>query len=190
MSKAFWAFSLRFYQLPGVAESCIELQDRHGADVNLVLFALWAAASGHRLDAEALAAADHAAVQWRETVTQPLRAARRALKATPDRFDESEVTALRGQVMVAELESERLQQGAMARDLTLDAHGASVEAAQQNLSLYEALLGKQFESGPIERLLQAFVVQSSRPACDSDSASTNASVTGSAGVCGRYVFAI
>ncbi len=80
MNEAFWTFSLRFYQLPGVAESCIELQDRHGADVNLVLFALWAAASGHQLDAEAIAAADRAARQWRETVTQPLRAARRALK--------------------------------------------------------------------------------------------------------------
>ena len=171
MSEAFWIFSLRFYELPGVAESCIELQDRHGADVNMVLFALWAAASGHQLDAEAIATADRAARQWRETVTQPLRAARRALKTRPDRFDESEVTALRRQVMAAELESERLQQGAMARDLTLDARGASLAAAQGNLSRYEALLGKPFEPGPIERLLQAFVAQSNRPACDGDSAS-------------------
>jgi uncharacterized protein (TIGR02444 family) len=174
MSDAFWVFSLRFYQLPGVAESCIELQDRHGADVNLVLFALWAADSGHQLDAEAITAADRAARQWRETVTQPLRAARRALKTGSDRFDESEVRALRRQVMAAELESERLQQGAMARDLTFDARGASPAAAQRNLNRYEALLGKPFEPGPIERLLQAFVVQSNRPACDSDSASANA----------------
>lgn len=164
MNEAFWTFSLRFYQLPGVAESCIELQDRHGADVNLVLFALWAAASGHQLDAEAIAAVDRAARQWRETVTQPLRAARRALKTRPDRVDESEVTALRRQVMAAELESERLQQGAMAHDLTLDARGASVEAAQRNLRRYEALLGEPFEPGPKERLLQAFVELSNRPA--------------------------
>jgi uncharacterized protein (TIGR02444 family) len=174
MTEAFWAFSLRFYQLPGVAESCIALQDRHGADVNLVLFALWAAASGHRLDAEPIAAADRAARQWRETVTRPLRAARRALKTGPDGFGESEVSALRRQVIAAELESERLQQGAMARDLTLDAHGASLAAAQRNLSRYEALLGKPFEPGPIERLLQAFAAQSNRPACEGDSASTNA----------------
>ena len=58
--------------------------------------------------------------------------------------------------MAAELESERLQQGAMARDLTLDARGASLTAAQRNLSLYQALLGKTLEPGPIERLLQAF----------------------------------
>jgi uncharacterized protein (TIGR02444 family) len=170
VSEAFWTFSLRFYQLPGVAESCIELQDRHGADVNLVLFALWAAASGHQLDAEAIAAADRAARQWRETVTQPLRAARRALKTRPDRFDESDLTALRQQVMAAELEAERLQQGAMARDLTLEARGASLAAAQRNLRRYEALLGKPFEAGPIERLLQAFVAQADRDACDGDSA--------------------
>jgi uncharacterized protein (TIGR02444 family) len=174
MSETFWIFSLRFYQLPGVAESCIELQDRHGADVNLVLFALWAADSGHQLDAEAIAVADRATRQWRETVTQPLRAARRALKTWPDGFNESEVSVLRRQVMAAELESERLQQGAMARELTLDARGASLAAAQRNLSRYEALLGKPFEAGPIERLLQEFVAQSNRHESDGDGASANA----------------
>jgi uncharacterized protein (TIGR02444 family) len=172
MTEAFWTFSLRFYQRPGVAETCIELQDRHGADVNLLLFALWAAASGHQLDAEAIAAADRTARQWRQTVTQPLRAARRALKTGPDHFDASDVAALRRQVMAAELESERLQQAAMARDVTLDARGASLAAAQWNLSRYATLLGKPFEPGPIERLLQAFVAQSNQPAPDGDPVGT------------------
>ncbi len=163
MSEAFWTFSLRFYQLPGVAESCLDLQDRHGADVNLVLFALWAASRGHQLDAAAIAAADLVARQWREAVTQPLRAARRALKTRWDGFDDAAVAALRQQVLAAELESERLQQSAMAIGLTADAHSASLAAAGQNLSRYEALLGKPFGPGPIETLLEAFVAQFGRP---------------------------
>jgi len=168
MSEAFWDFSLRFYQVPGVAESCLDLQDRDGADVNLVLFALWAASNGHQLDAAAIAAADLVARQWRETVTRPLRAARRVLKTTLEGFDDTEVAALRQQVMAAELESERLQQGTMARGLTLDTHGASLAAARKNLSRYETLLGKPFGPGPIERLLAAFVTQYDRPVCNGD----------------------
>ena len=37
----FWRFSLQLYRLPGVAEACIELQEKCGADVNLLLFLLW-----------------------------------------------------------------------------------------------------------------------------------------------------
>ncbi len=171
MSEAFWNFSLRFYQLPGVAESCLDLQDRHGVDVNLLLFALWAASNGHQLDAATIAAADRVAAQWRDAVTQPLRSARRALKTGPEGFDDMEVAALRAQVMAAELESERLQQGAMARGVMLDARGASLAAARQNLSRYETLLGKRLGPGPIERLLEAFVAQCNRPVHDGDVAS-------------------
>ena len=36
-----WEFSLDFYARPGVSAALIELQDRAGLDVNLILFALW-----------------------------------------------------------------------------------------------------------------------------------------------------
>ena len=39
----FWQFSLRFYRMPQVADACIELQERAGVDVNLLLFLLWQA---------------------------------------------------------------------------------------------------------------------------------------------------
>jgi len=168
VSEAFWDFSLRFYRLPGVAESCLELQDRHGADVNLLLFALWAASNGHLLDAAAIAAAHRTAAQWRETVTRPLRAARRALKTSLEGFDDAKVAALRRQVMAAELESERLQQDAMARGLAFNANSAPLAAARQNLSRYEILIGRPLGTGPIERLLEAFVAQYDRPVCGED----------------------
>ena len=57
----FWAFSLDVYGRPGVAPACLALQDRHGLDVNLLLFCCWAASQGVTLDQRTLAAAEEAA---------------------------------------------------------------------------------------------------------------------------------
>ena len=43
----FWDFSLAVYGRPGVAPACLALQQRHGADVNLLLFCAWFGAA-HR----------------------------------------------------------------------------------------------------------------------------------------------
>jgi uncharacterized protein (TIGR02444 family) len=156
MSEAFWTFSCHFYQNQRVAASCLELQDRHGADVNLVLFALWAASRGRQLDAAAIAEADRVARPWREAITQPLRAARRAMKPPPDGFDAVGVETLRQQVLAAELAAERLQQAAMARGQPPDAGSPSLAAACDNLRRYEAVLGKPLGAGPIAILRDAF----------------------------------
>lgn len=156
MSETFWSFSCRFYQLPGVAAACLALQDENGADVNLLLFALWAAARGRRLEESELAAAERIARPWRENVTENLRTARRAMKAPPAGYDAMGVEALRRKVLEDELEAERLQQEAMAAGLGGDAGTAMVEAAQGNLRGYQAMLGRTLGAGPLERLMEAF----------------------------------
>src|SRR5471032_958989 len=76
-----WAFSLEFYARPGIAETCLRLQDAHGLDVNLLLLCCWLGSSGRgRLSEADLAAAEARAAQWRQAVIVPLRAIRRALK--------------------------------------------------------------------------------------------------------------
>jgi uncharacterized protein (TIGR02444 family) len=78
---AFWRFSLVFYGRPGVSPACIALQDRHGCDVNIVLFACWVGLTGRgRLGAAELVRAQAASEPWRRGVIEPLRQARRALK--------------------------------------------------------------------------------------------------------------
>ncbi len=42
----FWDFSLRVYGNDGVPAACIALQERHGIDVNLMLFSAWIGESG------------------------------------------------------------------------------------------------------------------------------------------------
>ncbi len=98
-AAAFWRWSLASY--PKVEQTLLVLQDRYGADVNLVLFCAWIG----RLTPEALEAAEAVARPWREDVVEPLRRLRRQLKQRP------EAAGLREQVKAAELEAERLAQG-------------------------------------------------------------------------------
>ncbi len=78
----FWAWSLAVYGRPGVAETCLRLQDEAGFDVNLVLLLLFLAATGRRpLDAADVAALERAVAPFRLYALGPARAARRALKA-------------------------------------------------------------------------------------------------------------
>lgn len=101
----FWDYSLRVYARPAVKESCLLLQDRHGADVNLLLFALWlGAARGVPLTPELLAAAEAAASDWRRQVIAPLRALRRAVKAVPD------AAGVHARLLDAELAAEQVAQ--------------------------------------------------------------------------------
>lgn len=109
-----WPFSLAVYGRPGVAEACLSLQDRHGLDVNLLLFCCWAGSCGRALDQAGLAAAEMAVATWRNQVVRPLRALRRRMKREWAGFDSVEVEALRQRLKAAELEAERLEQSRLA----------------------------------------------------------------------------
>ena len=132
----FWDYSLSRYAAPGVAQACIDLQDRLGLDVNLLLFCCWAGHRGHRLSAaelERLLAASH---DWQEEIVRPLRALRRRLK--PQVGSASEVGALYESFKQLELDAERIAQDRLQRCLPLAAGAANEKALAANLALYLA----------------------------------------------------
>ena len=103
-----WEFSLSIYQQDGVESACVELQDRLGLDVNIVLACCWAGQAGELLGDgffEQLIG-DPQMKLWRDTVIQPLRQLRRQLKQHPA----GEVQSLRQQVLQAEISAERVYQ--------------------------------------------------------------------------------
>jgi uncharacterized protein (TIGR02444 family) len=109
----FWAFSLSVYQDEDVQAECLDLQEHHGIDVNMLLFCAYlGAVHGAVLsDAEMRQAAELVA-DWHEHVVRGLRGARRALKAfatNPSPFV-STAEALRTGVKAMELEAERIEQ--------------------------------------------------------------------------------
>ncbi|MEN3975302.1 TIGR02444 family protein [Emcibacter sp. SYSU 3D8] len=122
----FWCFSLSVYGAPGVEAACLDLQDRFGADVNLVLYCLWI---GRALTPQALDAALEAAAPI-QTYIQPLRDMRRSLPKDDG--------GARDAVKRAELAAEKLEQDA----LEALGEGAAPDAnlARLNLRLYAGRL--------------------------------------------------
>ncbi len=112
-SSRFWSFSLAVYSDASVQAECLDLQDRHGIDVNLLLFCAYVGAVGGAIvpDTE-LRDAARLVDEWHKHIVQSLRRARRALKpfATDPSAVVASAAALRADVKAAELESERIEQ--------------------------------------------------------------------------------
>lgn len=106
MSKTLWDFSVDLYARPGVADGCLHLQDEWGADVCLLLAALWLEGRGVAATAERVAQLERLASPWQTAVSTPLRQLRRAWKTAA--AGDAELAELRRQLAAIELQAERL----------------------------------------------------------------------------------
>lgn len=144
----FWNFSLELYGGEGVAEACLDLQERRGCDVNVLLFCCWLGASGRpTLTAERLRTILKVSDLWQAEIVRPLREVRKLLKdrswasALPET-----VEATRRRVADAELAAEHAEQLKLAmlhaplaeRDRPVDKR---LRAAVGNLGVYAVCLG-------------------------------------------------
>jgi uncharacterized protein (TIGR02444 family) len=153
----FWRFSVRFYARPEVAPACLELQDKAGVDVNLMLFLLFLAEEKRVLTNDEVVRLDARIASWRAQVVMPLRDLRRRLKGGIGEAARDLSEGLRNMVKRVELEAERLEQGLLeAQAAEVGTTGTSREAAAQaNLATYSAFLGGLPEA-PLQIVLAAF----------------------------------
>lgn len=130
-----WRFALAVYGRPGAASACLDLQDRGGANVVLVLFALWAgAACATRLDPARLSALRSLAGPWAAEVVEPLRTVRRRLKGGPPPAPGEASAALRRRLQEIEIEAERIELDALHQHCPLErAARPDGDAARANL---------------------------------------------------------
>jgi uncharacterized protein (TIGR02444 family) len=154
--EAFWEFSLAFYSREPVANACLSLQDRRGADVNIVLLGCWLATLECAIDGAALRRADAAVADWRREVLLPLRAARHAAS---DRFPElrkSDRRSIKQAILSVELECERIAQRKLVDAVSAHAEEAPAETvrsrALQMMGEYLSLLEGAPESQDHEDL--------------------------------------
>jgi uncharacterized protein (TIGR02444 family) len=106
-----WDWAVAAYERPGVADACLDLQDRHGQNT---CFLLWAAWSGVA-DLALLEHAAETAQVWESEVVEPLRRVRRGLKAPIPPAPDAAGEALREQVKSAELMAEKALLEALGR---------------------------------------------------------------------------
>lgn len=98
-----WDWALRAYGQAGVPEACLMLQDEHGQNSSLLLWAVWAEID----DPAVLARAADIAHRWDALALTPIRTVRRALKPAFARVDDRAREGLREDVKAAELRAER-----------------------------------------------------------------------------------
>ena len=154
----FWRFSLKVYGLPGVAQACLDLQDKAGADVNVLLYVLWLGAQGRRLDRSETTQIIAAVASWRDEIVRPLRAVRRALKTPPPALESKTAEALRARIKEVELEGERLQQEMLYAWRSAEDAGraeAPETAVAANAQVYAAALQACFSPAPVLKIVQA-----------------------------------
>ena len=107
MSNPLWDYAVGMYQLGEVEALCLELQDRCGIDVNLLLYAAWLADKGQALSQPHLEALVQHTARWRRQVVEPLRELRREWR------DYAPVQLLREQLKDLELRAEQQQLASM-----------------------------------------------------------------------------
>ena len=159
--SAFWHFSLRLYRRPEVPAVCIDLQDQHGLDVNLLFFIVFLAINQRRVTADDIRRIDAYIRDWRARVVQPLRALRRDLKGGITPVDANATEALRSAIKRDELQAERLQQETMERAFPVLSIGVMAEpraAALENLNAHGAVFGA-LPQAAIDTLLSALTAE-------------------------------
>jgi uncharacterized protein (TIGR02444 family) len=150
--SAFWDWALEVYAREGVADACLTLQDAHGQNVPLLLWALWASREGRSPDDAVLSEAAGLARRWETTAVAPLRAVRRDLKQDVEGFPAAERLAFRDHVKAVELEGERV----LMRNLELLAEPTtSARGETELLSAAAAAFGAPLEPGRFGPLLAA-----------------------------------
>lgn len=148
MSNPLWDYSVAVYSRDGISAICLELQDRYGVDVNVLLYGAWLAASDRRLTRTHLSAVSVDVDEWRNTVVQPLRSLRRELRCYPA------AAAIREDLKALELRSEHQQQ-----DLMYDFHCAAPDQPAADQPFHENLALVAGFACPGEPLWSASIVQ-------------------------------
>jgi uncharacterized protein (TIGR02444 family) len=137
---AFWEFSLAFYSRERVSAACLSLQNRRGADVNILLFCCWLATLGLKVESSGLHAAISAIEDWRRDVLEPLRGARRAVADQFPELAKSDRQAIKHGLLSVELECERIAQekiaNAVSGQVTMEQGATPLQIASATLESY------------------------------------------------------
>jgi uncharacterized protein (TIGR02444 family) len=119
-----WEWAVSVYQSDEVPDICLRLQDEHGQNTSLLLWAIWGSPADAQLEQGA-----GIARSWDSRVLSPLREARRNLRESQPPVDDHAREELREEIMTAELLAERVLMETL-ETLAPRGTGNALEAAQ------------------------------------------------------------
>ncbi len=144
-NSEFWNYSTQIYQSPEVESSCLLLQSRFDADVNILLYCCWLAELRIELDARDIKPLIATTRPWQTSMLKPLREARRMMKkdiiALPAELLEQTIH----NISEMELNAEHLAQLALEKAINLQSKTRItdknlIDIAAHNLALYSQQL--------------------------------------------------
>lgn len=134
MDAALWDFLLAVYARPGVQAACLEVQDRTGADIVLLLVWAWHLRPDRApLGPQTLSAVQSLVFDWRQRAILPLRRLRVDLRTAGATMPDAARATLRERVKALELGAERTQTAMIAA--WLSAHPPAPGDAEAGLAL-------------------------------------------------------
>ena len=150
-----WRFSLAVYRDKNVQAECLDVQERFGADVNVLLLCAYVgAAEGLTLGPADVDDALARVRAWHMEAVRPLRAARRSLKpwAEGDAALAREAAAVRRQVQGLEIRTEQIEQALLWHWLDGRRAGLAADkratALRSNLAAFLAQAGGAPDEAP------------------------------------------
>ncbi len=147
----FWDFSHAVWGREAVEPACLALQERHGLDVNLLLFCGWAGRRGRALDDAGIARLIEAARRWREATVLPLRRLRKWLKGQSV-APGAAAGHLRERIKEDELQAEAIQQDLFVKALPVPDGAGGPAVTVANMAAYFAALGIAPDAGDTAHL--------------------------------------
>jgi len=118
----FWDFSMKTYMTDGVGPACLELQNAHKVDVNVLLFCLWVGVSRRgTLTNSQMKTLTGAVEIWHKDIVRGLRAVRTGMKGSSFYGDGALTESVRQQIQKAEIDCEHIEQLILATALDLKA---------------------------------------------------------------------
>ncbi len=158
--RHFWDFSLKIYSAEGVAGECLTLQDKYGADVNVLLFCVFLGTHGIELKKSDIEAITAFSRPWHVAIVKSLRNARRRSKDfadDPEFKERKSVAMFRAKVKALELSAERIEHDMLESWADergfLPVSNKRTSAIPNNISLYLKHLGAPPKKGAVRRLV-------------------------------------
>lgn len=102
-------YAVAIYGRTGVSSSCLHLQDNAQVDVNVLLFAAWAASHGLALAGSDIQAAKSSIDLWHTEIVRPLRVVRKRLKQGPAPAPSDSTSELRKKIQSVEIAAELIE---------------------------------------------------------------------------------
>lgn len=143
----FWNYSCQLFQLPDVADTCLQMQNNFDADVNLLLFCCWAGDNHRSLNETDIDNLIKASEPWQTAIIKPLREARKLMKNQIIAMPANLHTQTISNLSEMELNAEHMAQLDLEKTIDLNTPPAGetvspIDTSARNLMLYVQKLEK------------------------------------------------